>query len=620
MKGRTLSGVVSLVLAALLLVVAPCAASGRQEWSPYERPPQFEVVTENEVAIPMSDETVLRAKVLRPAAPGRYPVIVTQTPYNKATPLGAANEYLVKRGYVHVVVDVRGTGSSEGSWDSFGPAEQADGPEIVAWTRRQPWSNGKVGLFGASYMGLTQLYTAAQQPKGLKAIFPVVPLADGYRDIVFSGGQVNVSFIPLWLGLVSAGGVVPPALVDPAASPAEQVQNLLITVNTLLSHVTGVTDFQTKVIVDALLGGDTAFDGPFWKTRSPLEVVDDIEVPTFVVGGLHDLFQRGEPLIYERLKDRVNARLLMGPWTHLGGSTGAGLPADGVPSLDALALRWFDRYLKGMRTRVGRIPDVTQYVLGGDGYRTQPGWPDPRLRPRRLHLRDGEALRSSAPSSAESPDSFIQQPLNGFCTQSTSQWTAGLTESLPCTTDNRFNEALELTYTTRPMKRAMRLSGPAMADIWVRTTRSDAVLAVRITDVAPSGRSTELTGGWLAGSFRANDPSKSRIIGGHMLQPWHPFTRSSVLTVPAGEPIRMRVEIFPTNAVIEKGHRLRLSVGPGDFPHQVPPIPQLVGSLAGKVEVLHSQRYPSGVELPTLRRCGGGGRCSREFSVPDLTR
>ena len=196
-------------------------------------------------------------------------------------------------------------------------------------------------------MAITQLLTGAQRPPHLKALFPVVPLADGYRDIVFSGGQINVAFIPFWLGLVTAGNVTPtPAADDP-----------LQTVLALLEHAAGVVNFTVPTVLSGATGGDAAFDGPFWKTRSPLELVDRIEVPTFVVGGLHDLFQRGEPLIYERLKHNVPARLLMGPWDHLGGSTGAGLPVDGVPALNSIALRWFDHWLMGHRHQGLEDPD-----------------------------------------------------------------------------------------------------------------------------------------------------------------------------------------------------------------------------------------------------------------------
>jgi putative CocE/NonD family hydrolase len=201
------------VLAALAaaLVLAPSTAfAAHEKWTPYDRPAQYGEVVDKDVPITMSDGTVLRADVHRPDAAGRFPVLITQTPYNKVGPLGAANSYLVQRGYVHVVVDVRGTGSSAGTWDSFGPNEQHDGKEVVDWAAGQPWSDGKVGTLGPSYMAITQITTAAQRPKALKAMFTIVPMGDSYRDITFSGGQINTAFIPLWLGLVTGAGLVPP--------------------------------------------------------------------------------------------------------------------------------------------------------------------------------------------------------------------------------------------------------------------------------------------------------------------------------------------------------------------------------------------------------------------------
>jgi len=138
-------------------------------------------------------------------------VLVTITPYNGTNgAISVTNDYLVQRGYVQVIVDARGTGESQGTWDSFGTREQRDGYEIVEWAAAQPWSTGKVGMWGASYMAISQLFTAAQQPPHLKAIFPIVPMGDSYRDMVFPGGQNNTGFIPLWLVLVSSGALVPP--------------------------------------------------------------------------------------------------------------------------------------------------------------------------------------------------------------------------------------------------------------------------------------------------------------------------------------------------------------------------------------------------------------------------
>ncbi|WP_205697692.1 CocE/NonD family hydrolase [Conexibacter sp. SYSU D00693] len=588
------------VLAAVCLVLVGGAASAHAaSWSDYDRPATNGVVTDREVPITMRDGIVLSATVSRPDRPGRYPVLVTQTPYGKEGVggfFGAGANYLVQRGYVQVTVDVRGTGASQGQWDSFGTAEQLDGKDVVEWAARQPWSDGNVGLNGPSYMGLNQLYTAALQPAGLKAIFPVVPMADGYRDIVFSGGAINAGFIPLWLGLVTAGSITPPSY-----ALSGKKEDLVRGLSALTSHVTGVANFQLNTLLGAILGTDTVYDGPFWRTRSPLEVVDDIKVPAFVVGGLHDIFQRGEPLVYERLKQRVDARLLIGPWTHVGGSMGEGLPRDGVPSLSRIQLRWFDHWLKGLDSKVGEIPKVTQYAWGAERYEVQDDWPRPQMAPRRMFLRGGKALSADAPRAAESPQGYVQQPLSGICTQSTVQWTAGLLGSIPCAQDNRLDEALgQATYTTPPLEQDLHVDGPIAAKLWITTTAKDAPVTVRLTDVSPSGASTELTSGWLAATFRARDTSRDRVVRGETIQPWHPYTRSSVQAVKPGEATEMDVEVFPTNAVIRKGHRLRVVVAPSDFPHQVPPLPQLRDSLLGSVKVLTDPEHASHVVLPTV--------------------
>lgn len=619
----------ALLTAALMLLVAPAGASA-QQWTAYDRDKQHETVHERDVKITMSDGTVLTADVIRPQAEGKFPVLLQQTPYNKnlvtSVPTFGDFPYFAERGYVVVIADVRGTGGSGGTWNAFDDREQKDGVELTDWAAQQPWSDGNVGLFGASYMALNQLLTAAQRPKNLKAIFPVVPLGDGYRDIVFSGGQINSGFIPLWLGLITGAGIVPPSYAL-SGNPDDLVRGL----QTLLSHVGGAVNFQGNILVGALTGGDVAYDGPFWKTRSPLEVVDRITVPAFVVGGHHDLFQRGEPLIYERLKKKVEARLLMGPWTHIQAASGEGLPAEGMPSKpQQIQLRWFDQYLKGIDTKIAAIPQVTQYVYGRDRYESQQDWPEPRLQPQRLYLREGKALSPSKPTSDEPTDSFVQQPLSGICTQSTAQWTAGLGAAIPCTQDGRADELAGVTYTTAPLTKDLELDGPIVANLNVRSTTADAVVTVRAVDVAPDGKPTELTAGWLSAAFRATDDRKSRFVRGKRLQPWHPFTRESVQPLKPGEPAEMAVEVFPTRAVIKKGHRLKISVTPGDFPHSIPPIPALLKGLGGRVEILHDPQHPSNVLLPRVgAKCPGQAKAKAKakarktcepLPVPDLIR
>lgn len=159
---RALLRSTALGLALFVLLPAGSASPAAPAWTSYDRPAQYGVLQEPNVPITMSDGVVLNAEVHRPDAPGRFPVLVTVTPYNGGSGIiGGANDYFVERGYVHVVVDVRGTGSSAGTWDDLGPREQQDGYELVEWAAGQQWSDGKVGMYGTSYLAITQIFTAA---------------------------------------------------------------------------------------------------------------------------------------------------------------------------------------------------------------------------------------------------------------------------------------------------------------------------------------------------------------------------------------------------------------------------------------------------------------------------
>lgn len=270
-------------------VLAHGAPAVREAWSPrlaiYPG-----TVERTDLAIPMSDGVVLRGDLELPADESgkpidkRFPVIVTITAYNKASGsfsgglTGGSPSYLVQRGYAQLTVDARGTGSSEGQWAAFSRREDKDAGEIVEWahSRTRPWSNGKVGISGPSYLGMSQIFAAGSRPAGLKAIFPQVPAADVYRDVVASGGQIDVGFIPLWLGLVTGTGVVPPAVA--ATDPQSGF-------GALVDHLTAAMTFTIPLRLKALTGGEEAYDGPFYRDRSPDRVIDRVQVPTFLVGG-----------------------------------------------------------------------------------------------------------------------------------------------------------------------------------------------------------------------------------------------------------------------------------------------------------------------------------------------
>lgn len=555
--------------------------------------------------VPMRDGTQLAVYVTLPTdADGNVittplPTILVQTSYNGVAgavvpAIGGADPYMVEHGYATVTVDVRGTGQSQGEWEAFGEDEQADYAEMVDWVTAQSFCNGSIGLYGVSYLGITAVITAAQRHPAVKAAFPIVPIGDGYRDIVFTGGQVNPTFIPLWLTLVSVLGLTDPVvLTDPAVG-----------IPAVLQHLQGaVTNFQVPTILKAFAGDpDTAYDGDFWKVRSPLENDAQINVPTFVVGGLHDLFQRSEPMTYESIKKHAPAKLLIGPWTHLQAALGQGLPADGVPALNHIELRWFDQYVKGIDVGADEMPNVTQFVLGLDHYATATDWPHPAAQAQRLYMRGDKSLSTEPPAVDEAANTVLQVPIEGLCSISTSQWTAGIAGyiPLPCFENSNASESLSVKYETPVMTDDYYLNGPIEADIWMSTTALDAGLSVRVDDVDENGVAKSLTNGIQTASLRAVDDSRSRTLDGQSIQPWHPYTPDSVQDVKSGTAILVPVEIFPTSALIAKGHKLRVAVGASDLPQGVPPVPTLLQSLVGVLTIYTDAAHPSSVVLPVV--------------------
>lgn len=591
------------------------ATAATQKWKP--RAQQYaNTVTEKDVAIPMSDGTILRGDVVRPAdANGkavnkRFPVIVTITAYNKSVLAsagglgGAGPEYLVKRGYVQLTVDARGTGSSEGIWQAFSARENKDGGEIMTWAHSasRPWSNGNTGMSGPSYMGISQLWAAAAQPPGLKAIFPQVPGADVYRDVVASGGQVDVGFIPLWMGLVTATGIIPPAVT--ASNPQSGL-------TALLQHLAGAGTFTLPLLVSALGGGEPAYDGPFYTERSLINVIDKVKVPAFFISGEYDLFQRGTPLLFENLnKRKIPTKMIVGPWDHLQASGGTGLEKAGHGTLSELQLRWFDHYVKGIKDAAldSDIAPLTYYQQGSAAWTKSRAWVGSNIRATSLKL-SGSSSTGGASGTLTTGNvtagtsAVLPIPVAGLCTRSASQWTAGILNMVipnnPCVTDNALNDKTGVVFETPAATKPMSLQGPINARLWTSSIGGDGMLSVSVSDVAPDGKVSRLTGGWQVVSHRALDKKKSRYVNGKILQPFHPFTKAAQKKLAQGEVAPIDVEVFPTAAQIRPGHKLRLAVQAFDIPHLLPTLPDLLGTLT-VMKIHNSAAYPSELTIPTV--------------------
>jgi hypothetical protein len=584
----------------------------------------------------MRDGTVLRANVYYPTdhktrkeASGRFPVVLTQTPYGKddakyagSSSLGQLSgelPYLVQRGYIDVIADVRGTGGSAGQWGFFDPVQGHDGATLVNWVAKLPHADGKVGLYGASYMGINQFETAADAgSRHVKAMFPIIAGNDIYRDTAFAGGFPDIEFGAFYLGMTAALNVLLPV--------TEHNPNLP---TALADHVRDLKTFDLALLTSIETGGPRAYDESYWQARNPARYIPRIvsdHIPAFLVGGWYDLFQRGELLNYSSFQNafdhrpvlapmsatqRVTPRyqLIQGPWFHV--TAGQGLDYHGLDS-NGVALAWFDHWLKGDNTGItatkrplhledlgsGRWYDASRYPLNQASAKT-------------YFLHGGGKLSQSSPPKRATQDKLVFTGTEVPCSQAPDQWSAGLGALVlsyfgltdPCVKDDHVSQLGPgvHNYTTAPFKKATTLAGPIGATLYASSTTKDTEWVVEVSDVARDGTSRALTEGLLEGNQRALDHARTWYAANHLpLLPYHPYTKAAQHAVKVGQITRYDIEIFPTFDTLKAGHRLRITVQTADFPHALPSITQGPNLLLGIYQIDRSRAHPSSVELPLI--------------------
>ena len=596
--GRLRSLLLLSLVAAASLVAMPAAARA--------------AVSMCNVAIPMSDGTMMRANVFLPASSGTHPTVLTVTGYNKdaANPTGQNCESsqgiagdepeLTEKGFAVMVMDDRGTGASGGKWDAWGERTQQDYKEVLNWIQAQPWSDSKVATTGESYMGITSLLIAEAdasrvaegKPRAVDTVWADIPMADAYRDVTFQGGALDSGFMPLWLGLVTGLSAMPPSSFS--ADPEEAAA-------LYLEHLLANGEFDVQKLVGSTLGEEPSYDGPFYRLRSPVTRVAEIKVPVVIQGGWYDLFQRGEPLLWESLKGSPDRVLIMSPHYHITNG----------PELEDPNLKqeWFSHWLLGAKNGVQKTPKVNLYSINGQKWEHFKRFPLPKTTYRPLYLSGAPSGSSalslhdgslaSSPPGNEAGDTAPLLPASSPCSRLTAQWTAGGASNPICDTNNNTFEATSLTYTSAPMTSPTKITGLITANLWASLSTTDGTLIAVLSEVEPSGASDQITAGYLLASQRAIDPELSTFGSRHlMIRPWHPFTKESQQGVTPGEATDYKIEIYPTSDVVKPGNRLRLTIATADTISTLPPAPTLGQSLGGTITVLHDAQHPSSVLLP----------------------
>jgi predicted acyl esterase len=503
-----------------------------------------------EVEIPMGDGAVMVADVFRPIEEGRYPVIVSYGPYAKGLSFqegypdqwrrmveahpdvaaGSTNLYQnwevvdpekwVPHGYVCVRVDSRGTGMSPGYVDHFSPRETRDFYEVIEWAAAQPWSTGKVGANGISYLAINQWHVASLQPPHLAAMCVWEGAADWYRDMTHHGGILS-TFWENWYDMQVK--TVQYGLGDRGPKHAVTGEN-----------ATGdVTLSDEELAANRTdLGEDIRShptDDGYHQDRSP--VFENIETPLLSAGnwGGQGLHLRGNVEGFVRSASSQKWLELHGleHWTHFYTDYGR-----------SLQLEFFDHFLKGMDNGWDDRPPVLLQVRHVDGFveRTEDAWPIPRTKWTDYFLHPDMTLRATPPEKA--------------ATLSFEAMGEGL------------------TFHAEPFADDTEITGPLASTLWVASSTSDADLFVVVRVFDPDGQEVTFQGaldpkapvaqGWLRVSHRETDPELSTAY-----RPYHTHTDPRPLD--PGEVVEVAVEIWPTSIVVPAGYSIGLSVYGRDY-------------------------------------------------------
>lgn len=507
--------------------------------------------------------------------------------------------------YVIVKASIRGTGCSEGRFDLFDRTHARDGRELIEWTADRPYTREEVGMWGASYSGLTAFHVASTQPPSLEAMSANMVIGDLYRGIVYPGGVLNQVFPAGWTYGFR------PAAEEAGLQQALATGDEICAQNQAHRRTAPPTD-------EPIWGYFRRTDDTWWHVRSLLTYADDIEVPTYISQAWQDeqtgprggveLFRaiHPDPVPEDADGEAAEPNPAEEP-KYLTTTNGVHLTAAGVALDDAEA--FFDHYMLGEETGIDDRSPVVHHVQttaadeDGEGFVESAGtfgqdtFPDPETTTwNRFYLDEGGTLDEGLPPTQESAsDAYATgSPRKSWLFQDPD---AGR----PVTSTNAPPDVL--TFRSEPAQQKRVVAGPMTANLFVETTTTDFDVFVQVSDVGPDGNVTPLQRGLLKASHRGLDEAKTLYNeDGEVVRPYHPHTNPT--QVQPGKVNEYHVEIFNLVHVLQPGHRLQVQIG-------TPPLTDGIWGYdalrqAGVNQVHRDSAHPSNVIVPFAEWTGDG--------------
>jgi uncharacterized protein len=525
------------------------------------------VKVERGVSVKMRDGVVLRGDIFRPDAEGKFPVLLQRTPYRRAI-WGYDVDFAQRaasHGYVVFLQDVRGRYTSDGEWYPF-LHESEDGYDTIEWIAAQPYSDGRVGMFGGSYVGATQMLAAIARPPHLAGICPIVTASDYHNGWVYQGGAFEQWFDESWTRGLAQESLLHQIEYMPNAR--EEINVLPLAAFPIFNeNALGAIKISASAIAPYFLDwlAHPYYDD-YWKRWSIEEHYADIRIPALHVAAWYDLFLGGSLRNYIGLKAgaateeaRRGQHLLIAIGGHAGdgrkiGEVDFGPEAEKF-SENEVTLRWYDFLFKGARNEFASGKRVKIFVMGSDQWREEDAWPLARAKPTKyfLHSRgQANSVRGNGSLSTQLPgdepsDKFVYDPgkpvptIGGpLCCDSD--------HLAPGPRDQRSVEERDdvLVYSTSPFDHDLEVTGPVRLEFFAASSAVDTDFTAKLLDVAPDGTAINLTEGVLRARYRDSQATSAALI--------------------RGEVYRLSIDLWATSNVFRAGHRLRLELSSSNFP------------------------------------------------------
>jgi len=564
------------------------------------------VVVDDEVVTPMRDGIELRADVYRPTGTGPWPTIVVRTPYKKEVE-DVRGHYYARRGYAVVVQDVRGRFASPGEWTPM-INEKKDGYDTIEWAAAQPWSTGKVGMVGLSYLGWVQWLAAVEQPPHLVTIIPSCAPPDPFYNVPYEHGVMAVFGSIWWQGLAATEATADftgQALRELNAKPYAQLLGTLPIIDLDRTVLGGESRLWREWVAHS-----TSDD--YWAGASYLDELSKVDLPVLNQSGWFDDDGIGSKLTMQRMTalGREHQHLILGPWGHVDTASRDFGGLDFGPEAVSIELRreylrWFDHWLKGIDNGIDRQPKVRMFAMGSNRWVSGNTYPLEGTTFEKWYLRSeghanglrGDGTLAREPSGAPT-DVYVYDP--GDATpdlefRSPEEWPdlGGIADHVAARAKRqaRHERLLAeredvLVYVSEPLGEDTTFVGPVSAVLHAATSAKDTDWFVSLVELDAEGKPQLLVQGKLRARFRKS-VEKPRL-----LRP--------------GKIERYDLDLWQTGITVRKGHRLRVEVASASFPSWGRNL-NTGGDNGTETEYVsatqtihHSKKHPSYVLLPRV--------------------